>query len=110
MLQGLLTGPTPVTTSRDREAQHFLHLLDDTNDVEHYFAVKTLRIRLLGDFALGPYLHDGSAQTFDNVLENVTHRSAGTAGTDTLTDARDRAALVTFLKSIDTSTAPFAIQ
>jgi YVTN family beta-propeller protein len=65
---------------------------------------------LLGDFALGPYLHNGSALTFDNVLENVTHRSAGTAGTDTLADARDRAALVTFLKSIDTSTVPFAIQ
>jgi YVTN family beta-propeller protein len=65
---------------------------------------------LLGDFALGPYLHNGSALTFDNVLENVAHRSAGTAGTDTLTDARDRAALVTFLKSIDSSTVPFAIR
>ena len=52
MLQGLLTRPTPVTTSRDREAQHFLHLLDETDEVEHSLAVKTLRIRLLGDFAL----------------------------------------------------------
>ena len=95
MLQGLLTRQTPVTTSRDREAQHFLHPLDDVEqgvliptgnvpcngscqrdcvatdcvrqarpkevlrpsfaqpvgEVEH-LAVKTLRIRLLGDFAL----------------------------------------------------------
>src|SRR5581483_4980453 len=65
---------------------------------------------LLGAFALGPYLHNGSALTFDNVLENVTHRSAGTNGTDTLPDARDRAALVEFLKSIDSSTDPFPIQ
>jgi hypothetical protein len=45
---------------------------------------------LLGDFALGPYLHNGSALTFDNVLENVAHRSAGmagTAGTDELTQS-----------------------
>jgi len=65
---------------------------------------------LLSAFALGPYLHNGSALTFDNVLENVTHRSAGTSGTDTLTDSRDRAALVTFLKSIDGTTQPFAIR
>jgi YVTN family beta-propeller protein len=65
---------------------------------------------LLGDFALGPYLHNGSAPTFGNVLENVAHRSAGTGGTDTLADARDRAALVTFLKSIDSMTPPFAIR
>ncbi len=65
---------------------------------------------LLGAFALGPYLHNGSALTFDNVLENVTHRSAGNRGIDILTDARDRAALVTFLKSIDSSTPPFAIR
>ena len=52
MLQGLLTGQRPMTTYRDREAQSFLHLLNETNDVEQYLAVKTLRIRLLGDFAL----------------------------------------------------------
>ena len=65
---------------------------------------------LLSAFALGPYLHNGSALTFDNVIENITHRSAGTAGADTLTDSRDRAALVTFLKSIDSGTTPFAIR
>ena len=52
MLQGLVTGQRPMTTYRDREAQRFLHLLNETNDVEQYLAVKTLRIRLLGDFAL----------------------------------------------------------
>ena len=52
MLQGLLTEQTQMTTYRDREAQRFLHLLNETNDVEQYLAVKTLRIRLLGDFAL----------------------------------------------------------
>lgn len=52
MLQGLLTRQTPVTASRGREAQHFLHLLDETDEVEQYLAVKALRIRLLGDFAL----------------------------------------------------------
>ena len=65
---------------------------------------------LLGAHALAPYLHNGSALTFDNVLENVTHRSAGSGGTDMLTDSRDRAALVLFLKSIDATTPPFALR
>ena len=41
-----------MTMYRDRGAQGFLHLLDETSDVEHFPAVKTLRIRLLGDFEL----------------------------------------------------------
>jgi YVTN family beta-propeller protein len=65
---------------------------------------------LLGAFALGPYLHNGSALTLDNVLENATHRAAGTNGVDQLADARDRAALVLFLKSIDASTESFQIR
>ncbi len=52
MVQGLLTEQRPMTTYRDREAQRFLHLLDDTNEVEPYLAVKTFHIRLLGEFAL----------------------------------------------------------
>ena len=52
MLQGLLTRQTQVTTHQDREAQRFLSLLDETNDVGQYLAVKTLRIRLLGEFVL----------------------------------------------------------
>jgi YVTN family beta-propeller protein len=65
---------------------------------------------LLGAHALGPYLHNGSALSFENVLENVTHRAAGSGGTDMLTDSRDRAALVLFLRSIDATTPPFAIR
>jgi hypothetical protein len=40
-------------------------------------------------------------------LENVTHRSAGTGGVDTLTDPAAREDVVTFLKSIDTKTQIF---
>jgi hypothetical protein len=40
------------------------------------------------------------------VLNNVTHRSAGTSGVDTLTNASDRARLAKFLRSIDLGTTP----
>src|SRR5262249_26097542 len=59
---------------------------------------------LVSVFAGAPYLHSGSAPTLDDVLANVTHRSAGTGGVDTLSNAADRARLVTFLKSIDATT------
>ena len=62
---------------------------------------------LISVFASAPYLHSGAAPTLDAVLENVTHRSAGTAGVDTLTNADDRKAVVRFLKSIDRKTPPF---
>ena len=52
MLQGLLTEQEQMTTYRDHEAQRFLHLLDVPGDVQHYLAVKTLHICLLGDFVL----------------------------------------------------------
>src|SRR6266540_4239925 len=58
-------------------------------------------------FAGAPYLHSGGAQTLDEVLDNVVHRSAGTAGVDTLTNPADRQALVRFLESIDEATPPF---
>jgi cytochrome c peroxidase len=62
---------------------------------------------LLSIFASpGPYLHNGAADTLDTVLNNVTHRSAGTAGVDTLSNAADRAKIVRFLQSIDAKTAP----
>jgi hypothetical protein len=54
-----------------------------------------------------PYLHGGLAQTLDEVLQNVTHRSAGTGGVDTLTNAADRALLIQFLRSIDQTTTIF---
>jgi YVTN family beta-propeller protein len=62
---------------------------------------------LLSVFASAPYLHSGAAPTLDAVLENVTHRSAGTGGVDTLTNASDRQEVVRFLKSIDRDTEPF---
>jgi hypothetical protein len=39
-------------------------------------------------------------------LDNVTHRSAGTGGVDTLTDPADRAFVARFLESIDAATTP----
>jgi len=54
------------------------------------------------------FLHNGIATSLDAVLENVTHRSAGTGGVDTLTNPADRQALVRFLQSIDGATPPIA--
>jgi YVTN family beta-propeller protein len=62
---------------------------------------------LLSVIAGAPYLHSGSALTLDDVLNNVTHRSAGTGGVDTLSNSVDRQALVGFLESIDEQTTPF---
>jgi hypothetical protein len=42
------------------------------------------------------------------VLANVSHRSAGTAGVDTLGNAADRDRIVNLLRSIDGSTLPVA--
>jgi YVTN family beta-propeller protein len=52
------------------------------------------------------FLHNGAVDSLEGVLDNVTHRSAGTAGVDTLTSAADRAKVVRFLLSIDAKTAP----
>lgn len=52
------------------------------------------------------FLHNGAAVSVDEVLENVTHRSAGTGGVDTLTSASDRAKLARFVLSIDPATPP----
>jgi hypothetical protein len=62
---------------------------------------------LVSVFAGAPYFHSGSAQTLDEVLQNVTHRAAGTGGVDTLSSAADRAKVVTFLTSIDLRTPTF---
>ncbi len=62
---------------------------------------------LLSVFASAPYLHGGTAPTLDAVLDNVTHRSAGSGGVDMLTNPNDREAVVRFVKSIDRSTEPF---
>ena len=52
------------------------------------------------------FFHNGAATSLDEVLNNVTHRSAGTSGVDTLTNASDRARIVRFLLSIDAATPP----
>jgi YVTN family beta-propeller protein len=62
---------------------------------------------LVSVFAGAPYFHNGSAPTLDDVLSNVTHRSAGTGGVDVLASAADRARLIKFLKSIDARTPTF---
>jgi hypothetical protein len=41
------------------------------------------------------------------VLQNVTHRSGGTGGVDTLSNPADRTKVVRFLQSIDAGTTPF---
>lgn len=52
------------------------------------------------------FFHNGVTTSLDAVMLNVTHRSAGTGGVDTLTAAADRAKLVKFLLSIDAATPP----
>ena len=62
---------------------------------------------LLGVFAnRDSFLHNGAAQSLGEVLNNVTHRSAGTGGVDTLTNPSDRAFIVKFLGSIDAASVP----
>jgi len=64
---------------------------------------------LLSVFVGAPYLHNGQCPDLECVLNNVTHRSAGTGGVDTLSNPKDRTKLIRFLKTIDitTSTFPF---
>jgi YVTN family beta-propeller protein len=63
---------------------------------------------LLSAFAFeATALHNGAASDFDQVLGNVTHRSAGTGGVDTLSNAADRARIVAFLRRIDRTTTTF---
>jgi YVTN family beta-propeller protein len=53
------------------------------------------------------FFHNGAADSLEAVLANVTHRSAGTGGVDTLSNPADRQQLVEFLLSIDATTVPF---
>jgi hypothetical protein len=46
--------------------------------------------------------------SLSGVLDNVTHRSAGSGGVDTLSNAADRDKVVQFLLSIDARTVPIA--
>lgn len=64
---------------------------------------------LLGAWALGPLLHNGSVITIDDIVDNLQHRRAGLRpfDRDPLNDADNRRALIKFLKSIDAATPPF---
>ncbi len=66
---------------------------------------------LLGAFAMGPFLHNGSAFTLDDVMKLEKHRTAGlpVGAPDPFADDANRAAMVAFLASIDTTTTPFDI-
>jgi hypothetical protein len=62
---------------------------------------------LISVFASAPYLHSGAAATLDDVLGNVTHRTAGRADHgDFLGVPAFRRFLVQVLKSIDRDTPP----
>ncbi|MFN0120746.1 MAG: YncE family protein [Blastocatellia bacterium] len=67
---------------------------------------------LLGAWAMGPLLHNGSALRIEDTIDNLTHRRAGLAQgrVDILEHQHNRVALGEFLKSIDASTHPFPIQ
>jgi YVTN family beta-propeller protein len=61
---------------------------------------------LLGIDSAPPYYHNGACETLDCVLSNVKHRTstpAGGPGTrpDALTNAKDRARVIAFLRSLD---------
>lgn len=66
---------------------------------------------LLGTFNLGPYLHNGSAFTLEEVMALKAHRTAGLplGAPDPFDDPKSVADVVTFLKSIDVTTAPFEV-
>lgn len=55
------------------------------------------------------FFHNGSANSLDEAMSNVVHRSAGT-GSDLLADENQRRQLIRFLLSIDASTPPIPPQ
>ena len=59
---------------------------------------------LLGIDALPPYYHNGACESLACVVGNVKHRTANGKQPDRLPNARDRALVVKFLKSIDART------
>lgn len=52
------------------------------------------------------FLHNGAAGSLADVLNSVTHRSAGSSGVDVLSNPADRDKIARFLLSIDATTAP----
>ena len=49
----------------------------------------------------GTFLHGGAETSLEGVLNNTTHRSAGSGGADLLGSAADRARVIKFILSID---------
>jgi len=60
---------------------------------------------LWGVAQTAPYLHDGAARTLDDVLSEERHLYAGVSRPIAV-DARERAALIAFVRSIDGATEP----
>ena len=61
---------------------------------------------LLGIDSAPPYYHNGACETLDCVLSNLKHRTSTPAGgpgsrPDALANARDRARVIAFLRSLD---------
>jgi YVTN family beta-propeller protein len=61
---------------------------------------------LLGIDSAPPYYHNGACETLDCVLSNVKHRTSTPTGgpgsrPDALTNARDRARVIAFLRSLE---------
>src|SRR5439155_14084402 len=61
---------------------------------------------LLGSLALPPYYHNGAAESLAAVVADVKHRTDNGRLADTLVNVSDQAKVVSFLESIDTTTAP----
>src|SRR6185295_14074849 len=62
---------------------------------------------VLGLNSLPPYMHNGAAESLAAVVSDVNHRTDNGRLPDTLSNPADRAALISFLESIDFATAPF---
>jgi hypothetical protein len=61
---------------------------------------------LLGIEGVPPYYHNGACETLACVVDNPKHRTANGRLPDRLTDARQRAQVVAYLRSIDDKTPP----
>ena len=67
---------------------------------------------LLGVHAMGELLHNGSAETIEDLLKQKSHRQSGLSNpaNDVLDNPVFFRALVTFVRSIDASTEPFPVK
>jgi cytochrome c peroxidase len=61
---------------------------------------------LLGILGLPPYYHNGACESLACVVGNIKHRTANGKLPDRLPDTKQRAAVVEYLRSIDSTTPP----